>query len=246
MKNSKNNRRKRRTNEDVQSDLLNAAEQLIKEKGFKNIAITEIMKKADVEPSVVYKRFKDLDDLFDKYVRKHDYWFHDLIEAHIEEKHPISSMKNILEGLTDTLYENKVIRQILSWEITDKNKTTCWTAQSRELQSEPLLKYFRKNMPQTIDFDCLIAIIIGGIYYAVLHKDVSTFCSINFDDEKGKSLLLKTIKQIIDCVYSQEISISEESIRQQEKIRMAQALYTNKVDMRTIEKVTGLTFKDLR
>lgn len=238
-------RKKRRTEEDIKQDLYAAIESLVAQKGFRNIAITEIMKKADVEPSVVYKRYKDIEELFDKFVRQYDYWFYDLTKEYIQEKTPVLSMKNILVNLADSLYDNQVMQKILAWEISDTNETTSRMSQSRELHSIPLLNFFRGKLPTEINFDCLTALLIGGIYYLILHRDISTFCGIDFKSGEGKSLLIETIGKIIEKVYATDACSNEADIRMQEKIKIVQSMIANNIDPKTIEEIIGLPISEI-
>ena len=53
-------KRYRRTNVDIQADIIKAAESLIKKKGFASMLVTELIKKARVEPLVFYNRYDNL------------------------------------------------------------------------------------------------------------------------------------------------------------------------------------------
>jgi len=194
-------RRKRRSAEDIESSVFLATEKLVIEKGFKDVTFTEIMKLADVEPQVMYRRFDTLENLFDKFIRRYDYWFIDIVEFNLDEKDPIASMKNVLTRLADSLYNNPVMQQILIWEVSDSNKLTVRTAKNREIHSAPMLDFFRANLPKNVDFDCFTSLLIGGIYYLITHRAKSSFCGIDFDKTEGKNLLTNTIEQLINIVY---------------------------------------------
>ncbi len=205
MENKKvSRRRKRRSAEDIENSVFQATEKLVIEKGFKDVTFTEIMKLAGVEPQVMYRRFDTLEDLFDKFIRRYDYWFIDSVEFNLDEKDPIASMKNVLTGLADSLYKNPIMQQILIWEISDDNKLTIRTAKNRETHSVPMLEFFRANLTKNIDFDCFTSLLIGGIYYLIIHRTQSTFCEIDFNKPEGRKLLTDTIEQLIHTVYKAE------------------------------------------
>ncbi|MFV0313204.1 MAG: TetR/AcrR family transcriptional regulator [Dysgonomonas sp.] len=205
MENKKiSRRRKRRSAEDIEDSVFLATEKLIIEKGFKDVTFTEIMKLAGVEPQVMYRRFDTLEDLFDKFIRRYDYWFIDLVEFNLDEKDPVTSMKNILTGLANSLYKNPIMQQILIWEVADGNKLTNRIALNRELHSASLLEFFRSNLPKKVDFDCFTSLLIGGIYYLIIRRERSTFCEIDFDKVEGSKLLTNTIEQLINTVYKSE------------------------------------------
>lgn len=235
-------RRKRRDAKEIEEALFKATEVLVAAKGFDNVLITEIMELADVEPTVVYKRFKNIDDLFDKFIRQYDYWFLDIVKSKLDESNPAESMKGILTGLVKSLYENPVMQSILIWELSDSNDLTSRTAINRELHSKSVLTFFRQHLIDDVDFNYLTSVIIGGIYYLILHKNISTFCGIDFTNKESEIILAKTVEQIIDQVYGPKTKngISPEC----EKIVIS--LLEENVDMNIIAKSTGLSLSEIK
>lgn len=227
-------KRSRRSKKSIEEDLFNATNLLVCSKGFENITLREIMTEAGVESGVMYKRFKNIDDLFDKFIRQYDYWFHDLLEFNTDTDHPIKSLKDVLVGLADALYNNVTMQKILVWELSQNNKLTKRTAMSRELHSMELLGFFRENMKSSVNFDCFASLMIGGIYYLTLHKDISTFCEIDFDKKDGKQLLLKTVEQVIEIIFNQK-DITKE------KEQIAMSLLNHGIDINIISQSTGIS-----
>ena len=72
-------KRYRRTNVDIQADIIKAAESLIKKKGFASMLVTELIKKARIEPLVFYNRYDNLSEFYDEFVKRYDYWFKDVL-----------------------------------------------------------------------------------------------------------------------------------------------------------------------
>jgi AcrR family transcriptional regulator len=229
-------RRKRRSAEDIENSVFLATKKLVSEKGFNRVTFTEIMKLAGVEPQVMYRRFDTLEDLFDKFIRHYDYWFIDQIEFNLDENNPITSMKNVLTGLMISLYENPIMQQILIWEVSDDNKLTTRTALNREVHSTPMLNFFRSNLPKNIDFDCFTSLLIGGIYYLIIHRTKSSFCGVDYDNKEGKKLLTDTIEQLINTVYKPESNNTEIE-------EIALSLLEQGVDEKTISISTKLSMQ---
>ena len=57
-------KRYRRTNVDIQADIIKAAESLIKKKGFASMLVTELIKKARIEPLFLYKRYYNIIEFY--------------------------------------------------------------------------------------------------------------------------------------------------------------------------------------
>ena len=73
-------KRYRRTNVDIQADIIKAAESLIKKKRLCiNVGDRTHKKKARIEPLVFYNRYDNLSEFYDEFVKRYDYWFKDVL-----------------------------------------------------------------------------------------------------------------------------------------------------------------------
>ena len=195
-------RRKRRSSKDIEKAILDAATILIREDGFSNLTVTGIMQKADIEPIQFYKRYKDLDAFIDEYVRIFDYWFSDIIKESSQDSNINIQYENILCNLLYTLWDNKIMQELLRWEIATKNESSVRTAKLRELYTLPLCKKFADAFAETeIDIVAISALIVGGIYYIILHCELSEFSGINFSNEQDRERIIKAIKYLSDILF---------------------------------------------
>lgn len=135
-------RRKRRSAEDVEKSIWEAATTLIQKDGFSCLTATGIMQEAEIEPVQFYRRYKDLDAFIDEYVKKFDYWFSDVIKVADLGKNGQEYYENILCNLFNSLWDNKIMQELLRWEIATDNEISHRTAQLRELHTLPLCKKF--------------------------------------------------------------------------------------------------------
>lgn len=229
---------KRRTTEEIEEAVLLATEQLVKEKGFNNVAITEIMRLAAVQPHVMYRHFTNIEDIYDKFLRRYDYWLHDIVEYKLDENDPVTSAKKTLTELIKSLYDNPIMQEILIWEVFENNKLTCRNALNREINSLPLLDFFRNNLPPVVNINALTSVLIAGIYYLILRRDRSSFCGIDFNSDNGKNLLIEFINEILDYLF--EIKSEEDEI-----VKVAKCLLEEGVDEEIIIKSTKLSKKAL-
>lgn len=232
--NNVSKRKKRRSIEEIEKAVFLATEKLVSEKGFSNVAFTEIMRLAEVEPQVMYRRFNGIEDLYDKFIRYYDYWLHDIVEYNLDEDDPVASMKNIITGLTKSLYENPIMQKILVWEVSENHKLTCRAAVNREVNSLPLLNFFRTNLPKNVNFDCFTSLLIAGVYYLIIRRERSLFCGVDYNKDEGKSLLIDTITQLIELAYAPKNESNE-------AIEIAQRLLEQDVDEEIVSKSTKLS-----
>ncbi len=82
------------------------------------------------------------------------------------------------------------MQKLLIWEVSDSNYITERTAENRERHSQNLVEYFEKtDSDPNINIRVVSALLISGIYYLALHKNISTFCGIDFRSKEGLLLL---------------------------------------------------------
>lgn len=110
--------------------------------GFSHLTTTGIMQKAEIEPVQFYRRYKDLDAFIDEYVKKFDYWFSDVVKVPASGENNQTYYEDILCNLFDSLWDNKIMQELLRWEIATDNETSRRTAQLREFHTLPLCKKF--------------------------------------------------------------------------------------------------------
>ena len=202
-------RRPRRTKEDIEKSINEAAVDLIVRKGFAGVQLSDITRQADIEPVVFYNRYKNLDAFYDEFLKKYDYWVSEGIKrrnATEDDATPtIDYCKTVLNGLITDLQEDKIMREILRWEIADANAVTERTAMLREMLNMQLVFKFKKLFREgesSIDIAVLSALMISGIYYLFLHRNRSTFCGIDLNDPGDIERMRKTVDAIVDLAFS--------------------------------------------
>ena len=79
-----------------------------------------------------------------------------------------------------------------------------------------------------------MAVIVAGMYYIILRKERSTFCSIDFNTKNGKRLLADTMVKII--VY-----LNKQGEQNKKVMEIARILKQNNVDERIIIESTGIS-----
>ncbi len=202
----KKTRRLRRTKVAVEESIILSAEKEILENGFSDAVVSNIVKRAKIEPRVFYSRYKNLEDFYKSFVKRFDYWFNDLIDdLDIDKKNMVSaeSLTKILISLLENLSKGTVMLELLRWEVAKGNDLTQQTASLREYHTLQLAHEFDHVFRDSgIDIVGLSTLLIAGIYYLILHKDRSDFCGINLREEQGKQRLKNTITWIVDTVFA--------------------------------------------
>lgn len=232
-------KRIRRTKKEISEDISKTATLLIEEKGFANLTVVGLSQNARIEPIVFYNRYESLSDFIDEFVKGNDYWFSKIVSGVKEVKDPKEQYKNIIRNLFFSLEENKIMQELLRWELSEKNETTRRTAKLREFHTTPLTEnYTRLFASSSIPIDSISALIIGGIYYLILHKDLSPFSGIDINTQEGKDKIGLAIDYLVETLFSEDRVTSE-------KIGIARKMKAKGIGDKIISECTGISLEKI-
>lgn len=193
----------RRTKATIIEDIRKAAVESVLKRGFSGTLVSEIIKKAKIEPVVFYNRYKNLEEFFSEFVKGYDYWFSDVAKEANKQEKPYDQFIALIEGLQECMIEKSVMQELIRWEIAEGNDITKRTASIREMFTLPLAeKYDDLFKNSGIDFVAIATIIVSGLYYLYLHKDRSTFCNIDMNTEEGRNRINQAIKFLSELLFS--------------------------------------------
>ncbi|MCM1136948.1 MAG: TetR/AcrR family transcriptional regulator [Muribaculum sp.] len=211
-------RRPKRTKAQIDDCINHAAVAEIVEKGFSDTILYGIIKRAKIEPVVFYNRYKSLELFYDEFVKSKDYWFVDLLKEIDEPQLSKEELAKILVSLIDALDKDSVMLELLRWEVASENPTTRRSAALREFHTLPLAKDYENVFRNTeVDMLGLCALVIGGIYYLELHKNLSPFSGIDLKTEEGKNRIKEALSSFVNILFDLK---DEKLRREQVRLRM--------------------------
>lgn len=227
-------KRRRRTNSNIEESIMKAAIELIEDKGFLELAVTSITRKAKIEPVVFYNRYNNLTDFMDKFVKKYDYWFDEATKTNYTYDDMKNKYVNILSSLLKSLKTNKVMQQLLRWELSTNNEITQRTSQLREINTLPLVKEYTSYFSNTsLDIAAISSLIIGGIYYLTLHSNLTMFSQIDINSEEGEKRICKAIECLSDLLFIKNPAVNS-------SIEIIQKMKQNNISIEIISDCTGI------
>ena len=164
--------------------------------------VTELIKKAKIEPLVFYNRYDNLSEFYDEFVKKYDYWFSDVLSGSQFPTDDVNGYISIFKEVQKALSDRSVMLELLRWEIAEGNETTVRTAMLREMHTLPLVRTYEEKFKGTdIDIAAISSLIIGGIYYLNLHRDRSLFSEIDIKKESGLKRIEDAIVMMGHMIY---------------------------------------------
>ncbi len=127
-------------------------------------------------------------------------------------------LTKILVSLIDALDKDSVMLELLRWEVASENPTTRRSAALREFHTLPLAKDYENLFKNTeVDMLSLCALVIGGIYYLELHKNLSPFSGIDLKTEEGKNRIKGALSSFVNILFNLK---DEKLRREQVRLRM--------------------------
>lgn len=234
-------RSKRRTNEQLDMDAISKLEELVIEYGFGNINLRTFIKAAGIEPHVFYRRYKSMDNLYDILVKQYDFWLNNTINIpSLSTLGPKKFFSETLKRLFRDLAENGIMQKLLLYEMTVANDTTKRAAATRDIMNLNLITFYEHLFePVKINIKSVVAILIGGIYYLILHKDCAKICMIDFGSREGEKAFSEGVDFLTDVIFDK----LEVYGKNKEAVRL---MLSDGVSEAKICKYLGITKNDLK
>jgi len=115
------------------------------------------------------------------------------------------SQKQLLDYL-DFFNANTDMQQFVLWQVSENNPVISEVCEERERIGRLLFKLADHNFEGTdVDLRATVALLIGGIYFLVLHakKSNSLFCEIDFNAQDGLERIKNVISKVINETYNE-------------------------------------------
>lgn len=189
--------------------LIAAVGEILKSEGYNGLGVNRIAKHAGVNKKLIYRYFGSVNYLIEAYVVENDYWLvysKKLLEM-VEKENPSDTKSFIVEILKNQfkyfLNEREMQRLIL-WEISGKSSLMKSIHNAREATGQSLLQMTDEHFKgKKVNFRAIAALLVGGIYYTILHMQVNggQFCDMDISTPDGQEALLSTIEQIVGWAF---------------------------------------------
>ena len=206
-------KRIRRTNAEIKKCIFDAVYQIVKEKGFAILSINLIAEYSKVSPIIIGKRFKDLDDIIEQFLRRWEYWTDFFSDDDIGKEKTKSTYQNTLETILDVIWKKKAIQQMLAWEIVEDSPLLETVIIEREAKITKLVNRYTPLFEGTeYDIRLITAILLSSVYYIAGYKKKESFFGMNLKGYTGNLKLLEGINQLSALVFNVVEKTTEKEI----------------------------------
>ena len=203
MKQKEKKARNRRTNEQIDKEVISELEKLVAEYGFGNVNLSALMKAANIEANVFYRRYGSMENLYDRLAKQYDFWINDTIDvSSLNILGPKKFFAETFKTLYRNLSDNTVMQKLLLYEMSVINETTKRTAETRDIMNLNLIAFYDNLFkPAKINIKSIASILIGGIYYLILHKECAKICTIDYKTKEGENAFSEGIDFLTDIIF---------------------------------------------
>jgi len=188
--------------------LIGAVGETLKEEGYEALGLNRIAARAGVSKPMVYEYYGSLNGLLKAYIAGKDSWVPYLESLELPEHPTTEVLKNcfikMLQDQFRFFHREKEMQRLVHWQVKGYNPLMRATCEAREREGARLLKladeHFRKS---GISLKAVMAMLVGGIYYNVLHDSagLGTMAGIDLKNDKDFEVMLKTIAQIVNWAF---------------------------------------------
>jgi AcrR family transcriptional regulator len=190
--------------------LIAAVGAIIKTKGYTGLGPTNIAKSAGLNKRLIYLYFGTVEKLVETYVRGKDYWVDAAGNAgDLMKKSDGRDTRNILESLLlnqlDYFYKEEEMQKIVLWQISQRSQIMYEVCEERERLGDRFFELADKELENTdVDLRSVAGLLVGGIYYMVLHakSSDSLFCQIDLNKPEGLERIRKAVCVILGDTYN--------------------------------------------
>lgn len=190
--------------------LIAAVGNVLEEKGYTGLTITNISKYADVDRKLINVYFGSVENLVETYIKGKDYWVSATIGA-VEHfgNSPTEGSRGFLESLLinqmDQFISNEEMQKAIVWQLSERSPIMSQIAEEREKMSALFFAFADKELTgKDVDLRAITSLLVAGIYYLVLHSKntESTFCEIDLTTTEGLERIRNAVKRILGWAYS--------------------------------------------
>ena len=181
---------------------------IMKENGFSDLEVMEITRRMGKSKGMIGYHYDNVNQLLKQWIEQKDYW--PILFQRFDLENPPGE-EEIKKLFTELMQDNLKLFQvtpemqkIILWQITQERPLLRSVSDEREREGAKLLAlavpYFANS---DVNFKAVIALLLGGSYYMVLHSQTnkSTVCGIDLNWEHDKDEILKTIGQVISWAW---------------------------------------------
>lgn len=187
--------------------LINAVSRIIEVDGFSKLGINRIARIAECDKVLIYRYFGDINGLLTEWAKENDYYIsiYDSLQKRINtvDKSQVQSItKQILLAQIRFLRENRMMQELLIWELSGHKKFKV-LQDIRERDGNKLQQVLNELIGhENGGVNQYITVLIAAINFIILYtRQYPMFNGIDFSKEHSWEHFEKVIGNYIDTIF---------------------------------------------
>ncbi|MBD1362938.1 TetR/AcrR family transcriptional regulator [Mucilaginibacter sp. ZT4R22] len=194
--------------------LINGVAEVFRTDGYAGLGVNKVAKIAGVNKKLIYRYFRSFNNLVEAYVVETDYWMQFAenmrqltVPKDLEDTKRLIS--NVLKNQFLYFHRDKEMQELILWELSSDSELMRSIHRTREAMGQQFLELTDPYLNNAdINFRAVAALIVGGIYYTILHTRYNggMFSDLDLSTDSGREDILNAIDQVIDMVFDRSLS----------------------------------------
>lgn len=195
-----------RDREETRKAILAAMGRILARKGSKGLGINAIAREARVDKVLIYRYFGGLDELYRAFALEGNTFpnLEELAEgriAELPELPPAELAKLLILGFGRAIRRRPITREIMRWELQERNELTDEISKERERQS---LQWFSlaPDLPG-VDLPAVASILAAGqVYLTLKGKTTDHYNGIELNSKEGWKRIEDAVTLLCDLFFA--------------------------------------------
>jgi AcrR family transcriptional regulator len=195
--------------ESTKKKLIAAVGDIFRTEGYHGLGVNKVARMAGVDKKLIYRYFGNIDGLIEAYVVETDYWMMFFKKMRtLEVPQNGDQVRRLLTSVLQDQFayflKDKEMQRLILWELSVKSPLMRSIHETRELMGKQLLDMtepYLKN--KTTNFRAVAALLVGGIYYTILHTRVhgGKFTDVDLSTDMGLNEILNAIEEVVSITF---------------------------------------------
>lgn len=179
--------------------ILTAVGELITENGFEKTGVNAVAARAGISKMLIYRYFGSMNGLFAAYIKQNDFWINFIPEIPSSE-HLKDFIKQIFRKQISLLREDKIMKRLYRWELSESNSFTEELKRKREEKGIFLINVVSRLSGNPKKEIAAIATILSAAigYLGLLEDFCPTYNEIELNKDEGWQQIIDSIDLLID------------------------------------------------
>lgn len=195
--------------EQTKRRLIDAVAKIFQLEGHAGLGVNKVARVAGVNKKLIYRYFGSFEDLVEAYVVETDYWmqFADHMRQLTIPKDLVQTKRLIGQLLKNQFiyfHADQGMQELILWELTSKSNLMRSIHRTRELMGQQLMEITDEHLAtEVVNFRAVAALLVGGIYYTILHSrhNGGMFSGVDLSKPSGQEQIVEAIDLVLDLVF---------------------------------------------